>query len=759
MVDPTLTNVDDFVGSEDTALDITYQDLLDAADESDRDGTVDAFRITSVTQGTLLLNGVLVVGPVDVTAGDTLIWTPPTDSQGTQEAFAIVAVDNDGGESSPTVPVNVDLAADGITKTGETVTHDETAGLQTTADPNNQDDTATALPTAFSDRLSTLYPAAVEIGHARSSDGSGEAAPVVTFDVGPDGVDDVKLTDANGDSLNGEPSSVYTLDGNQVFLFTDTDNNIVLGVEGVGDTPPADSTSGDIVFAVYLEEVLDSTTGEITAGILWVVQYEAVVHATAGDGTGSEHDEALDLTDQIFVTVTDQLVFDTFPTGGAGFRAWLGVDGPGEQDLLITGGIPGVDGVNNDSDDIGTNNQFVDPNEFARLDYVTNLNSAGDTSLLDTIDYDTHFSVTEGSFQFIQTGGNARNLVDVLVRVYDAADEEGASFADLTNTQLTITTVRVEDADGNLVAMATEDGTVNGIDFDFDSDGMGGVTVDNLVEGYQVFVGTETGFNRMEIENVSTGKHDGFALGNFRLDDTTTGIEEIGSLVALQDDGPTVGASQPSVIADEDDLVGGNNDTADGDDDPQNLTGNLSYTFGADGASAAADIAFSDTGLPALTSGGAAVSYNWDQSSHTLTAYLDSGPAGLDAADDVVFTLEVTDVSTGAYTFTLVKPLDHTAPASGDPAFENNIDLDLAFTVTDGDGDTAAGTLNVMIDDDLPVRSTTPVAAVVEEDDMAVADGDLSDGHNEDGSTNNDQATDATFGSLVSLVSFGAARS
>jgi hypothetical protein len=37
-----------------------------------------------------------------------------------------------------------------------------------------------------------------------------------------------------------------------------------------------------------------------------------------------------------------------------------------------------------------------------------------------------------------------------------------------------------------------------------------------------------------------------------------------------------------------------------------------------------------------------------------------------------------------------------------------------------------------------------------------VADGDLSDGHNEDGSTNNDQATDATFGSLVSLVSFGA---
>ena len=47
-----------------------------------------------------------------------------------------------------------------------------------------------------------------------------------SFDVGPDGIDDVKLTDANGDPLDGEPSGIYTLDGNQVFLSDDLEETV-----------------------------------------------------------------------------------------------------------------------------------------------------------------------------------------------------------------------------------------------------------------------------------------------------------------------------------------------------------------------------------------------------------------------------------------------------------------------------------------------------------------------------------------------------
>ncbi|TKW76429.1 MAG: hypothetical protein DI543_20995, partial [Bradyrhizobium icense] len=67
---------------------------------------------------------------------------------------------------------------------------------------------------------------------------------------------------------------------------------------------------------------------------------------------------------------------------------------------------------------------------------------------------------------------------------------------------------------------------------------------------------------------------------------------------------------------------------------------------------------------------------------------------------------------TGAYKFTLLHAIDH--PGHDNPAttgtvetaFEDNININLTYTVTDKDGDATTGTLAVSIDDDTPTIGT-----------------------------------------------------
>ncbi|MCJ1884352.1 hypothetical protein LNN38_05765 [Pseudomonas sp. LA21] len=114
----------------------------------------------------------------------------------------------------------------------------------------------------------------------------------------------------------------------------------------------------------------------------------------------------------------------------------------------------------------------------------------------------------------------------------------------------------------------------------------------------------------------------------------------------------------------------------------------------------------SDTsGLPALSSGGTALVYG--VVGNTLTA-----TAGVGGA--TVFTFSLT--SAGAYTFTLLGPLDH--PAGND---ENDLTLNLGtlLQATDKDGDTvtaAAEKLVITVDDDTPTATGTPATGTVDED-------------------------------------------
>ena len=88
------------------------------------------------------------------------------------------------------------------------------------------------------------------------------------------------------------------------------------------------------------------------------------------------------------------------------------------------------------------------------------------------------------------------------------------------------------------------------------------------------------------------------------------------------------------------------------------------------------------------------VSYSWDGGTNTLTA---TGPRG------VLFTVQITDKATGAYTVTL---LDNVLHATG-PNNENSPDptTSLTYTITDADGSTATGTLTITFDDDAPTAT------------------------------------------------------
>lgn len=86
-------------------------------------------------------------------------------------------------------------------------------------------------------------------------------------------------------------------------------------------------------------------------------------------------------------------------------------------------------------------------------------------------------------------------------------------------------------------------------------------------------------------------------------------------------------------------------------------------------------------------------SANLTWAGNILTA---TGPRG------VLFTVEVTDPATGAYTVTLV---DNVLHAGGSNDEEINAVVNLGYVITDSDGSTAPGTLTVVFDDDAPTVS------------------------------------------------------
>ena len=164
---------------------------------------------------------------------------------------------------------------------GASTTHDETAGLQNltatgtfAGDSDDNDIALASLPQEFDDRLhddpslgglGLDAPMGAALSGYTGANSDLDNSDLDAFTVSSTGtISNLAFVDAYGnphDPHTGDPadsdSGLTTLDGNKIFLYTDpTNDNIVYGREGTNSTPNA---SGDVVFALYIEQNTDLT--------------------------------------------------------------------------------------------------------------------------------------------------------------------------------------------------------------------------------------------------------------------------------------------------------------------------------------------------------------------------------------------------------------------------------------------------------------------------------------------------------------------
>ncbi len=184
------------------------------------------------------------------------------------------------------------------------------------------------------------------------------------------------------------------------------------------------------------------------------------------------------------------------------------------------------------------------------------------------------------------------------------------------------------------------------------------------------------------------------------------GDQAVGSLVvSVNDDTPVAKVVTAATVLDDEaqTLFAGNDTPADGVANVKVATGDAGALFsaGADGVRSVA-----------ITGGGFSVIYRDEQGfAQTESVTWNEGVKGADGA--TVFTATSahypagTPAATlvinadGSYTFTLNAPVAH--PAAG--STEENSTISLGVTVTDGDGDSATGSLAISVNDDVPVAS------------------------------------------------------
>ncbi|HAU1515282.1 TPA: type I secretion C-terminal target domain-containing protein, partial [Legionella pneumophila] len=218
--------------------------------------------------------------------------------------------------------------------------------------------------------------------------------------------------------------------------------------------------------------------------------------------------------------------------------------------------------------------------------------------------------------------------------------------------------------------------------------------------------------------------------------DTVTAAAD-GLVITVDDDTPV--AATISLVADEDNLPRGNNDTASGDAAQSNLTGTLPVNFGADGAGS---IDFQGMHGMSAVIGNDNITYNWNAGTNTLTAYRTGGTLGVNDVFKIVV-----NPTTGQYTFTLLAAINHHAVADNTEGLVDPF-VNLNYRVIDGDGDTAIGTLKVTIDDDVP-KAITPEEGFVTNQAGIVRTFDLDFDANIDNNVGADQLGTITFSGIT----------
>ncbi|MGY4664614.1 hypothetical protein ACVWZ9_005408 [Pseudomonas chlororaphis] len=477
----------------------------------------------------------------------------------------------------PVFPSNDTLTitalADGaplVVATGTNVALDETSGLQNatatpdpTGDADDNDILLAALPSAFATRLTALGAGtatdAALSGYTGALGDTGSNA--FTLNLAPGAINvDISFTDSFGAALNGLDSGLDTLDGIDILLYTDTDNNILLGRAGGPD--------GAIVFAAYIEE----TGSPLSGGKIWTVEYQPLKHPD-----GSNPDDALNLLDKVFIGASQDLTFSlaNAPSGQNLFLMFTkasptvvddgGVLRISDPTIIATGKDPADQSSGasiNTGDTIntsqaggpttfGTNSQMITEQEGIRFTFVTgarqdvtipNLDQ-NEADLEANIDFTAMFNAKAANFDIVQLQGGKSAVVRI--SAFNTAVESGASFVNgyANDTSVAITNVRVINIATGLV-IENSDGSVNDTSILISFDG-GVATITGVKAGYQIEYTTAADHNRVLIENGAAldargNTHADFDIGGFTLRQASTTTAEIGSQMIFEDDGPTL---------------------------------------------------------------------------------------------------------------------------------------------------------------------------------------------------------------------------
>ena len=658
------------------------------------------------------------------------------------------------------------------------ITVDETSGLQNAAtstdieDINDNDITVAAinatddtgdLPFPFESRLFALL-GATPVKNAALSGYTGAAgntgADLITI---TGTYVDLAFTDAQGKAL-GDPgnanggsdwSGLYTLDGTKIFLYSDTNNNIVLGRAGSeGATPAPDddlaNPNGTIIFAAYLEQTA-------TGAKVWMVQQEQLMHPDTANP-----DDVVDMTNHLWVTASQDLAFDFagLPSGQNGFLMFKA--GGSTTGLIVTGMDPDqvpanqADTVNTSQGagptTIGTNSQGIKAGEGMIFSFITNPDARytvpdlthGEATNESNILFGGLFAASGATIIIAQatppktcaaTISAFTTGLEVGSAYYDGLLDGNGHAVNGADNLGYIASVTVIGANGVAIAGltgVTTNTTLGSISVTFTTSNAGldrTATIVGFEANFSLQYTVDGTHNRVVIENSGTGNST-FDIGGFHLPNVVAVPQEVGSQLNFEDDGPAAAGLPVTALVDEDSLAGGI-DGGVGDAGllvPASASGTVAtvFTSGTD-APASYSLSNDTSGVQVFDSAATAVALaskgetvKYDVIGNTLWGYVGAAAEYVAATDRAVFKLELTNTSDGSYTFTLLDQLDHPDTVGGDNS-ENELLLQLGsvFKVTDKDGDSVTATaqkLVITVDDDTPIATVTQLTGTVDED-------------------------------------------
>ncbi|WP_367892602.1 DUF5801 repeats-in-toxin domain-containing protein [Legionella pneumophila] len=536
------------------------------------------------------------------------------------------------------------------------------------------------------------------IGALSDSDSASFAtAFAVTPNYGADGAGTTVTTYALSVSAQGVDSGLDN-NGNNIYLY-----NIAGSVVGSTSATQADITTGNTIFSLGVNS---------SSGVVTLTQHQEVDHGLPGASSNYAAQEAILNTGLVFLNATA-----------------VTTDGDGDTATASA------------SLDLGGNVKFDDDGPS-----VTMTVSDNNAITLNTQDAETIGALSDSDSASFATA--------FAVTPNYGADGAGTT---VTTYALSVSAQGVDsglDNNGNNIYLYNIAGSVVGSTSATQADITTGNTIFSL--GVNSSSGVVTLTQHQEVDHGLPGASSNYAAQEAILNtglvflnatavttdgdgDTATASAslDLGGNVKFDDDGPTVGSI--SLVADEDNLPRGNNDTASGDAAQSNLTGTLPVNFGADGAGS---IDFQGMHGMSAVIGNDNITYNWNASTNTLTAYRTGGALGVNDVFKIVV-----NPTTGQYTFTLLAAINHHAVADNTEGLVDPF-VNLNYRVIDGDGDTAIGTLKVTIDDDVP-KAITPEEGFVTNQAGIVRTFDLDFDANIDNNVGADQLGTITFSGIT----------